>query len=219
MAEDTPGFFPDDSLVMTLGQPLIAGGWHEYRISVAEHFGTHLDAPSHLGAPGSLTVEQIPPRSLVGPVAVVDVRERVAADDDYELGVADLLAWEARHGTIAPASVVVMFSGWQDRWPDALAYKNMRQGVHHFPGFSADSARWLLANRDIRGLGIDTLSADPGRSAELPVHRIVLGAGKWLVENLANLHAIPTVGGLMVVAPTKHRGGSGGPARVFTFFD
>lgn len=219
MGPDSPGYLPDDALVMTPHGDLGAAGWQDYKLSLAEHFGTHLDAPSHFGGPAGLTVDRIPPDRLVGRAVVVDVRARVAGDDDYRLTVGDLHGWEDRHGRIPERAIVVMCSGWHTRWPDAAAYKNQRDGVHHFPGFSSDAVRWLLDHRDVNGIGVDTLSIDHGPSADHPVHRLLLGAGKWALENLTDLDRVPGSGGVMVVGPIKHRGGSGGPARVYTLLE
>jgi len=84
----------------------------------------------------------------------------------------------------------------------------------HFPGYSVEAAK-LLMERHVNGLGCDTLSIDYGASGDFPVHHVVLGAGLYQLENLANLSELPETGAFLVVAPIKLEGGSGGPARVF----
>lgn len=212
----SPGYSPEDTIVVTRGEAAGDLGWNEFRISLSEHFGTHLDAPSHLGRDGLCSVDQIQGSALIGPAVVIDVRGRAARDSDCELTVGDLASWEDRHGMIPASAIVVMFSGWHFRWPDPDSYRNIADGVYHFPGFSPAAAEWLLENREINGIGVDTLSIDHGPSAEYPVHQLILGANKWAVENLDNLHRVPPHGSLMVVGPLKHAGGSGGPARVLT---
>ena len=67
----------------------------------------------------------------------------------------------------------------------------------HFPGFSAAAAAWLVAERpDFGGVGVDTLSPDPGRSVDMPVHYAVLGADKLIVENL-DLAGVPEAGAVI----------------------
>jgi kynurenine formamidase len=72
-----------------------------------------------------------------------------------------------------------------------------------------------LLQRKISGLGCDTLSIDPGNSPDFPVHRVVLGANVYQLENLADLKDLPEIGAFLIVAPIKLEGGSGGAVRVF----
>ncbi|MEV0280206.1 cyclase family protein [Streptomyces sp. NPDC050610] len=216
-SSDSPGYFAEDSLVLTRTVGSEETEWNDFRLCLSEHFGTHLDAPSHLRRPGASTVDLIPPDRLIGPVVAVDVRDRAAQDDDYRLAVEDLRSWEDDHGRMPTGCVVVMNSGWQDRWVDPAGYCNLREGVRHFPGFSVEAVRWLLEHRDVKGIGVDTLSIDHGPSTDYPVHRLLLGSERWALENLAALDCIIGAEGVMVVAPLKHRGGSGAPARVLTF--
>jgi kynurenine formamidase len=85
----------------------------------------------------------------------------------------------------------------------------------HFPGFSEDAARFLIDERDIRGIGADTLSVDPGAGRGFPAHGVVNGNGKYHLENVANVHLLPEAGAYLIVAPIKIAGGSGGQVRIF----
>ena len=215
MTPESPGYSPEDVIVMTQSEAAQDLGWNEFRISLSEHFGTHLDAPSHLRRVGLYSVDQIPGSDLIGPAVVIDVREQAMRDSDYRLAVEDLVSWEEKYGAIPANAIVLMFSGWHFRWSDPCSYKSIIDGVYHFPGFSSAAAEWLLENRKINGIGVDTLSIDHGPSVDYSVHQLILGANKWAVENLNNLHQVPPHGALMIVGPLKHAGGSGGPARVF----
>lgn len=84
----------------------------------------------------------------------------------------------------------------------------------HFPGLSPDAALWLVQSRSIAGLGIDTLSPDPGASEGFKVHHAILGANRYIVENL-NLEGLPARGATVVVAPLAIRDAPEAPARVF----
>jgi kynurenine formamidase len=88
-------------------------------------------------------------------------------------------------------------------------------GKLHFPGFSAEAARFLVSERHAKGLGIDTLSIDHGPSKDFIVHHVVNSAGRYGLENLAHLDKLPAKGFFVVSAPIKIETGSGGPARVF----
>jgi kynurenine formamidase len=179
-----------------------------------EHYGTHLDAPVHF-PPGKTTVDQIPARQLFGPAVVLDVRAESDKDADYQLGAARVEEWEQRHERIQEGAIVLLRTGWASRWPDAPRYRNEdAHGKMHFPGFSAEAAKLLIARR-VSGLGCDTLSIDPGASSDYSVHRLALGANLYQLENLADLNELPETGAFLVVAPIKLEGGSGGPVRVF----
>lgn len=190
-------------------------GYFSRSFWMLEHFGTHLDAPIHF-PPGTVSVDAIPPERLLGPAVVLDIRAQ-AANPDYRITPADVQAWEQRHGRIPAGSIVLARTGWAARWPDAERYRNQDgQGVMHFPGFSVEAVR-LLLQRGVSGLGIDTLSVDYGASKDFEVHRLSHGAGLYHLENLADLSALPEAGAVLVVAPIKLEGGSGGPVRVFAF--
>jgi kynurenine formamidase len=179
-----------------------------------EHYGTHLDAPVHF-PPGKMTVDEIPPRKLFGPAVVLDARAESAKDADYRVTAAHVEEWEKRNGRIPEGAIVLLRTGWASRWPDATRYRNQdEQGRMHFPGYSVEAAK-LLVGRKVSGLGCDTLSIDYGASEDFAVHRVVLGAGLYQLENLADLSEVPEAGAFLVVAPIKLEGGSGGAVRVF----
>jgi kynurenine formamidase len=184
------------------------------RFAMPEHLGTHVDAPSHF-VPSPITADRIPLEDLVRPGVVVDISRRAAWDEGALLEPGDLEAWEAEHGPIPPRAIVLLHSGWGRRWSNPAAFANPVEGRLRFPAVSAEAARLLVEARDIAGLGVDTLSADNGEVAGSPCHRIVHGAGRYIVENLANLELLPPTGMLVVIAPLPIVGGTGAPARVF----
>lgn len=187
------------------------------RFCTAEHGGTHMDAPIHF-AEGRLSADQVPLTALVGPAVVVDVSEQARADRDYRLTVADLERWEAKYGRIPDGAIVLMRSGWGRFWPDREAYLGTAEPGDvanlHFPGFSKEAAEWLVGQRTIDAIGVDTASVDPGPSKDFAVHQVVNGANKPALENLANLDRLPESGATLIALPMKIGGGSGAPARV-----
>jgi kynurenine formamidase len=179
-----------------------------------EHYGTHMDAPAHF-PPGNETLDKIPEAHFFGPAVVIDVREESGKDADYRLTAARIEKWEAVHGRVPPAAIVMLRTGWSSRWPDQTRYRNMdANGVMHFPGYSVEAAKMLM-ERGAVGLGIDTLSIDYGASKDFEVHRVDLPAGLYNLENLANMDYLPEAGAFAIAAPIKLEGGSGGPVRVF----
>jgi len=186
-------------------------------LCLAEHGGTHTDAPIHF-AEGKATLDQVPVTAGIGPAVVVDVRKQVAADRDYRLQRADLKAWEDKHGRIPAGAIVLMFTGWGSRWGDKLRYLGTDKAGDvdhlHFPGFSKETAEFLVHDRDIRAIGIDTASIDYGPSKDFIVHRVILGADKPAFENVAHLDRLPPAGATIIALPMKIAGGSGGPTRI-----
>lgn len=179
-----------------------------------EHFGTHMDAPAHF-PPGKATLDQIPVKHFFGPAAVIDVREEAAKDADYRLTAARVQKWEAAHGAIRNGAIVLLRTGWASRWPNQARYRNTdANGVMHFPGYSVEAAKLLVA-RDAVGLGIDTLSVDYGPSKDFEVHHVDLPAGLFNLENVANLDQLAESGAFVIAAPIKLEGGSGGAVRIF----
>jgi kynurenine formamidase len=179
------------------------------RFESQEHFGTHLDAPAHFG--GDWTTDQIPAERLIGPGVVINVTGR---PEDYQLTVADVKAFEARHGAIPAGAIVLVATGWDARWPDRKAYMNERGGTKHFPGIGVEAARYFVG-RKVAGIGIDTPSVDYGPSAKFETHNITNPANIYHVENARGLTTLPPAGFTVVVAPINVAGGSGGPTRIF----
>jgi len=183
--------------------------------SAPEHFGTHFDAPVH-GGMGLASVDRVPTSELFGPAIVIDVTASAASDEDYAVTADDLRAWESEHGPIPSGAIVLMRSGWAARWEQGDPYYNRGEdGRLHFPGFGEDAARFLVEERDVAGIGVDTGSVDPGNARGFPAHGIVNGSGRYHLENLADLGSLPEAGAYLIVAPIKIEGGSGGQVRVF----
>ena len=189
-------------------------GFYVKQWTFEEHIGTHIDAPGHFSLGGTL-VDELDPQTLIAPIAVVDITAKTEEDPNAMVEPDDLVAYERRHGRIPKGALVCMDSGWDTKVGDGDAY---RGGVGfpdlNFPGFSVDATDWLLANRDIVGIGVDTMSLDPGNSVDFAVHVSFLGSGHYGVENLANLRSIPTKGALGFIGPIPWEDGSGGPCRV-----
>ena len=190
-----------------------------YAFASAEHGGTHLDAPIHF-AEGGWAADRIPLSSLITTASVVDVTASADADPDYLVSVDDLVAWEAEHGQIADGTALLIRTGWSSRWNDRAAY--LGTGMTgpesvpelHFPGIGTEAAQWLVDNRAIAAIGIDTPSIDYGQSSDYRSHVILYGENIAGFENLANLDRLPATGAGIVALPLKIEGGSGGPLRI-----
>jgi kynurenine formamidase len=191
-----------------------ANGFYKQRWTFDEHSGTHMDAPGHFTVGGRLS-PQITPQELFVSACVIDISARVAMNPDSVVTVDDLRDFERRHGRIPKGAGIFMYSGWESRVNDPAAYKNVgADSRFHFPGFGVDAVDWLLERRNIKCIGVDTLSLDNGPSQTFDVHKLLLGADKYGLENLANLKTIPPRGAETAVGLVPWEEGSGGPCRV-----
>ena len=171
--------------------------------------GTHLDAPSHF-IPGAKNIADIPLEELIAPIFLIDVSHKAHAD--YYISAKDIAEYENEFGKIQAKSIVIGRTGWERFWHDPKQYRNPdKDGQMHFPGFAPDAAECLLA-RDINGLGIDTLSPDC-LDLSFPVHYLILGAGKYIAENLANCQNLPPIGAYGIFLPIKTAQGTEGAMR------
>jgi kynurenine formamidase len=189
-----------------------------YSFFTSEHGGTHLDAPVHF-AQGRQSVDQIPLERFFGPAVIVDVTAKSDASADYQVTVDDFTAAEAEHGRIPDNAIVLVRTGFSRRWPDAARYLGTAArgpaavADLHFPGLHPDAATWLIANRSLRAIGIDTASIDYGQSTLFESHRILYEANLPAFENLTALARLPPRGAYIVALPMKIGGGTGAPLR------
>lgn len=187
--------------------------------TAAEHGGTHIDAPIHFFE-DRRTVDQIPLEQLIAPAVLVDVREQCEADRDYQITVADLRAWEEKHGRQLVDVIVLLRAGYAKHWPDREKYLGTSaQGEEavkdlHFPGLSPEAAKWLVEQRAPLAVGIDTASIDYGQSTHFQTHVTLFEHNVPALENVNITDDIPAVDFTLIALPIKIAGGSGGPTRV-----
>lgn len=205
--EGTPAF--EASLDLPREQ---AFGFLNQRLTMNEHVGTHLDAPLHASASGRSIVE-IPVADLVCPLVVIDIAARAEDDADTALTPDDVSDWIAAHGELPEGACVALHSGWE-KWLGTPAYRGEdANGVLHFPGFHAETAAMLAEQGGVVGLASDTLSLDIGASQTFEAHFNWLPTGRWGLESVANLGALPPEGATLILGAPKRQGGSGGPCR------
>lgn len=190
-------------------------GFFANEITFDEHTGTHMDGPAHF-VTGGPTADKLPADKFIAPLAVVSIEGKAAKDADAVVTVDDVLAWEKQHGRLPAGAFVAMYSGWGSRIGSADRFLNKdAKGTMHAPGFSEEVAKFLTKERDIVGVGVDTLSLDIAAASKFVAHLAFLGAGKYGVELIANLNAVPASGATIIVGAPKHEGASGGPVRVY----
>ena len=203
---------------------LTEGGYYysAYNFTSAEHGGTHIDAPIHFSQ-GQKTVDELTLDQLTGRAIVVDVSDSVSAYIDYQVQIADFMEWESVNGPIPDGAILLIRTGISKFWPDSKSYMGTDQKgpnavkLLHFPGLHPEAAKWLIENRNIKAIGLDTPSIDFGRSSNFMTHRILFDQNIPAFENVANLDELPLTGSYIVALPMKIVGGSGGPLRIAAF--
>ena len=206
-----PANFP---IRITAATTIAKNGYNSNKWELVEHHGTHLDAPAHF-APKGVSADRLEPASFVVPAAVIDIREKAAKNADAVATIDDVKAWEKANGRLPKQCGVFLNSGWDAKAGDPKAFLGQDGSrTLHFPGFSKEVTEWLLSERDVAGLAVDTLSLDFGPSRDFAAHGLWLGAGKWGLECVANLSKLPPAGATVFVGAPKVIGASGGPSRV-----
>jgi len=194
--------------------------WYWNTLTFGEHTGTHFDAPVHWVTGKDLpdnACDTIPARRFVGPACVIDVSGDVARNPDFLLTTSRIEAWEKQHGRIPRGAWVLLRTGWSTR-ANAAAFLNVGDDGPHSPGFDAAASRLLAHDRDVTGVGVETIGTDAGQAGTFdppfPNHNIMHGAGKFGLASLCNLDQLPPTGAIIVAAPLKIVNGSGSPLRV-----
>ncbi|HEU4477144.1 MAG TPA: cyclase family protein [Pyrinomonadaceae bacterium] len=190
-----------------------------YRYRAAEHGGTHLDAPVHF-ARNRHTADAIPLEQLLGAGIVIDVTRQCERDPDYRITTDDFLNWEKTNGKIPTGAIVLLRTGFGKHYPDRKKYLGTAERGQaavaklHFPGLHPDAAQWLVKNRSIKAIGLDTASVDFGQSTKFESHQILFEKNIPAFENVANLDKLPLRDFSIIALPMKIKGGSGGPLRI-----
>ncbi len=194
------------------------GGWFYSAAAFCapEHGGTHLDAPIHFSEGGDSSAT-LPLDKLVAPAIVIDVSAKADVDADYRLSVADIEAWEKAHRKIPPGTIVLLRTGWSTRYPDRKRYFGDDTpgdaSKLHFPSYGLEAAKFLVEQRNVAAIGVDTASIDHGPSRDFVVHQLTAAANVPAFENLTNLEKLPEEGAVVVALPMKIADGTGGPLR------
>jgi kynurenine formamidase len=217
-------YWPSDSShfhLDTVFNGTTAGGYFysSNNYKAGEHGGTHLDAPVHF-AEGKLSADAIPLSQLTGEAIVIDVTAKAAANRDYEISVEDVENWEKQHGKIPDGAIVLFRTGFGQFYPDAEKYLGTAEkgpqaiANLHFPGIAPALSEWLVKNRNIKAVGLDTASVDFGQSKAFKTHQILYAENICGFENVANLDQLPATGAFVVALPMKIKDGSGAPLRI-----
>ncbi|HTV69033.1 MAG TPA: cyclase family protein [Rhizobiaceae bacterium] len=214
--ETFPTYFGGQQLFMDKKFDHAKDTFNLYELRISEHTGTHIDAPLHF-APDGKSVAELAVPDLIAPLVVIDIRAKATESADAQVTPEDIDAWTSANGALPEGAIVAMNSGWSQHVATDK-FRNLGDDgkTMHFPGFHIDAINKLLET-STKAIAVDTLSLDFGASPDFIVHNTWLPAGRYGIEGIANLDAVPVKGATIVVGAPKIRGGTGGPARVFAF--
>lgn len=181
-------------------------------LQMSTHTGTHVDAPYHFIKEG-ITIDNLPLETIVGKACLLDLRNVSVAKKGISL---DHIKQAVGRREII-GKIIILHSGWiKEKWGTKDMYEEN-------PFLLQESADWLVDQR-IRAVGIDFVIDNPSQShlplkERFPIHRIFLGHGIPLIENLSNLELIDREDFLFVALPLKLFGCNGAPARAIAIVD
>jgi kynurenine formamidase len=191
-------------------------GYYLRSFSMGEHSSTHMNSGNSFFA-GGTSIDSYTADQLVRKAVVIDIRAKAAANRDYQLTKQDVEAWESTNGRIPKDSVVILFTGWQDKWSDQAAFIPEEEDGLHFPGFAGATTDWLLDKRQIAGVGTDTHGVDPGQDINYLTNTAVLQEKGIVLECLTNLDKLKPTGNTIVMGALALKDGSGSPLTVLGF--
>lgn len=194
----------------------LAVGMNLNRLMLVEHTGTHVDVPRHFSNDGK-SLGEIPISDLVVPFALFDFKAKAQADPDAGLSPEDILIWERAHGRLPDGCCVAINSGYD---PIARMREMTTGGRRGSAGFSPEASKFLINERKVKGIASDAMSIDQGKNGPAyPVHQEWLRSGRWGIEGLTNLDAVPAVGALLFVGAAPIADATGIPIRAIAMFD
>jgi kynurenine formamidase len=208
----------DPNVVFKVVATMKKDGYYLRSFTIGEHSATHMNAPNSFISGNTESITSYPVQQRVVPAVVIDIRDKAAANADYQLTKQDVEAWESKHGKIAPGSFVTLLTGWEDKWSDPKAFINQdSKGKLHFPGFAGATTKWLLSDRQISGVGTDTHGVDPGLDTSYATNTQIAKAHKIAIECMAHLDQLPPKGATLVLGPLELKNGSGSPLSITAF--
>jgi kynurenine formamidase len=208
----------DPKVVFKVVATMKKDGYYLRSFTIGEHSATHMNAPNSFIAGNKQAITSYTPEQRVVPAVVIDVRSSCGANADYQLTEQDVLDWEAQYGQIAPGSFVIMLTGWEDKWNHPKAFINQdAKGNLHFPGFAGATSKWLVTDRQIAGVGIDTHGVDPGADTSYATNTEMAATHNIAIECMAHLDQLPPKGATLVLGALQLQHGSGTPLSIIAF--
>jgi kynurenine formamidase len=194
--------------------------WYWNNFKCGEHTGTHFDAPIHWVSGQNFeehATDTLPAERFIAPACVMNAAAESAANPDFLISVDFIKTWEAQHGEIEAGSWLLYRTDWSKKTSNE-AYLNMAEDGAHTPGWEPEAVTFLTNERNVCGIGVETVGTDGGQAAGqepmFPCHNLLHGANKCGLAGLCNLDLLPPKGAVIIAPPLKIKEGSGSPTRV-----
>ncbi len=201
IAPNMPVYPGTEPPVFVTGCSLEEAGFLEKKITLYSHTGTHIDAPAHL-LKNHKTLDMLPLDQFFGSALLLDVR----AVTSKKIGIQEL---EPHQDTIRQVQFLLLHTGWNQYWGSEKYFIN-------YPVLSLEAANWL-SRFDIKGFGLDTISADTADTKEYPVHKALLRHNIIIIENLTNLANLPCNQFQFSCFPLSFTDADGSPVRAVAY--
>ena len=172
-------------------------GFRESQWLLSAHTATHIDTPSHILEHG-FTLDAYEPGQFIGKGKVIPFNEEQ---------LKRFIGSENADST----DFLLLHSGWDERWGNDDYFNNYPLLPENLAG--------QIAKLDLKGIGIDAPSFDAPDSANLPIHRLILGEGLILIENLHNLRAILNQSFTFIALPLRISAGEASPVRAVALME
>jgi kynurenine formamidase len=191
------------------GQPytIPKDGFRSTFYQMVGQYGTHVDPPAHFAEDG-ITMDRIPLKQMILPLVVFDATPFLATDPDHAFSVADLRAWERRHGRVPKGAFAALRTDMYKDWDNPERFKRSP-----FPAWALETVKFLVEQRGVTAIGHESLDTDTTDKMESETY--ILRNGRYQIEVMANLDKVPATGALIVVTWPNVKDGLGFPARAF----
>ena len=183
-------------------------GFRTTYYAMVGQYGTHIDPPAHFAENG-ITMDQIPLKQMILPLVVLDDTPYLAQDPNHAFSVADLKAWESKHGRVPRGAFAArrtdMYKDWQAN-PERFKRSP-------FPAWAFETIKVLYEQRGVTATGHEAMDTDTTEKMDSETY--ILQHGHYQIEVMANLDKVPATGALIVVSWPKVENGLGFPAHAF----
>ena len=221
LEEGTPCYLPYHHMIWMSRKD--GDGYNAYVIQIAEHHGTHVDAPSHVG--GAKWLDGVDLNVWHGPCRVLIFESKRRGE---EVSSSEIKRWEKIHGSLRPGDIVLLRYGWDKRWATkgrGRGSQELLRFLRDFPGLSIEAAAYL-GKRRVKMVGTDTPTVDSvaaflnaqNLGKVEPAHvKLLRECNIPILEGLKNLDRLPIDGAYLFAFPLNIRHGSGSPVRAVAF--
>ncbi len=187
--------------VFTSGLSIDEVGFLERKITLYSHTGTHIDAPAHL-IKGHNTLDMLAIDHFYGPALMVNFENSTAQTIEVK-------QLEPYQNKIKNVDFLLLHTGWSRYW-------GFEKYFTKYPVLSLEAANWL-SNFGLKGIGLDTISADTADTENYPVHFTLLKENTLIIENLTNLAGLPCLHFDFACFPMSFEDADGSPVRAVAF--